>query len=310
MGVRFMIANKVNVVIPSYNRKDIIGRAIDSVLAQTYKDIEIIVVDDGSTDGTAEYIHETYPNIKIFTQENNGAASARNLGISKADGEYIAFLDTDDYWLPEKIAKQVSSITNDSDTGMNVVEHDIIEKDGSVNKSHIKKTTLFDGGDLVYNIYKHSCLATPCVMVKRLVLDDVGVFDTQFEVGEDDNLWMRIAARYNVSFVNEALTIIDCRSDGLSRGEESSRKLLIATIKNIEIIKKDYPIIEDKIKMLFNWKLSAALFSHAYYLCCNKEYFSSFKSYVKCFFTKPSFKVFTRVGYTFLLSLYNIFVIK
>ena len=131
MGVSIMIANKVSVVIPSYNRKDIIGRAIDSVLAQTYKDIEIIVVDDGSTDGTAEYIQKTFPNIKIFIQENNGAASARNLGISKADGEYIAFLDTDDYWLPEKIAKQVSSITNDSDTGMNVVEHDIIEKDGS-----------------------------------------------------------------------------------------------------------------------------------------------------------------------------------
>jgi len=305
-----MIANKVSVVIPSYNRKDIIGRAIDSALAQTYKDIEVIIVDDGSTDGTAEYIQKTFPNIKIFIQENNGAASARNLGISESDGEYIAFLDSDDYWLPEKIEKQISSITNNSDTGMNVVEHDFIEKDGFMNKNHFKKTRLFNGGDLVYNIYKHSCLATPCVMVKRLVLDDVGVFDTQFEVGEDDNLWMRIAAQYNVSFVNEALTIIDCRNNGLSRGGESSRKLLIATIKNIEIIKKDYPAIENKIKMLFNWKLSAALFAHAYYLCCNKEYFSSFKQYLQCFFTQPSFRVFTRVVYTFILSLYNVFTIK
>ena len=97
----------ISVVIPTYNRRQTIGRSIDSVLNQTLFPSEIIVVDDGSTDGTSDYIQSNFPSIKLLSQPNKGVSAARNMGIKSADANWIALLDSDDEWFSQKLEKQV-----------------------------------------------------------------------------------------------------------------------------------------------------------------------------------------------------------
>ena len=101
---------QVSVVAPAFERREVLPRALDSVVAQTYGDWELIVVDDGSTDGTAEMVKQDYPDVHLVVQENHGVSAARNAGIAQARGEWIAFLDSDDAWLPEKLERQMKAL--------------------------------------------------------------------------------------------------------------------------------------------------------------------------------------------------------
>jgi len=199
---------KVSVVVPTYNRADVLPETIDSVLAQTYKDYEIIIVDDGSTDNTREILEPylSMDNISYVYQENKKQASARNKGIQNSKGEYIAFLDSDDLWHPRKLEYQVEIFEKHPDIGMVYSNQSIIQDDPYKEKikyplGKLKSGFIFE--DLL--LRKFYC-STPSLLIRRSVLDDVGLLDESLEDAfEDWELTLRISKKYKVFCLDKPL---------------------------------------------------------------------------------------------------------
>ena len=192
----------ISVIIPTYNRAHILPRALDSVLAQTQLPIEIIVVNDGSTDGTKSVL-SNYPGLKIIDQQHSGVSAARNIGLEHTNGEWIAFLDSDDEWLPEKLEQQWAAICND-DKLICHTEEIWIRNGQRVNpmKKHQKY------GEYIYEKCLPLCVISPSsVMIHQSVFNDIGVFDESLEVCEDYDLWLRICAKYPTLFIDEPLIV-------------------------------------------------------------------------------------------------------
>ncbi len=202
-----------SVIIPVYNRERFIARAIESVLAQTYRDFELIVVDDGSTDATPQ-IAARYP-VRLLRQENRGVSAARNLGITAARGRIIAFLDSDDAWKPRKLEVQAAHFATHPECMIHQTDEIWIRNGTFLNKhkKHQKKS-----GHIFYDSL-HLCLISPsAVAIRRELFDEVGVFREDFPVCEDYELWLRITRRYEVCYSPEPLVIkYGGHADQLSR---------------------------------------------------------------------------------------------
>lgn len=192
----------ISVVIPTYNRAHILPRALDSVLNQTLQPQEIIVVNDGSTDQTKNVL-SNYPGLLVIEQENLGVSSARNSGIEKASGHWIAFLDSDDEWLPDKLEKQWVAICRDNKLICHTGE--IWIRNGK-RVNPMKKHQKYGGR--IYEKCLPLCVISPSsVMIHKSVFDDIGVFDESLEVCEDYDLWLRICSKYPVLFIDESLMV-------------------------------------------------------------------------------------------------------
>ena len=195
----------VSVIIPTFNREHKVVRAISSVLYQTFTDFEIIVVDDGSTDGTQDAVARFGRMITcIGHSTNRGVSAARNTGIRRSGSPLIAFLDSDDYWLPEKLAVQVSFFDRHPRARACQTEEIWIRKGRRVNpmKKHLKPS-----GDIFAPSLK-LCLVSPsAVMLKRSVFEEVGLFDEDLPACEDYDLWLRIACRYPTYLIKEQLVV-------------------------------------------------------------------------------------------------------
>lgn len=194
----------VSVVIPNYNYARFLPEAIDSVLAQTYGQIEIIVVDDGSSDGSREVLESYGDRITAILQQNAGVSAARNSGVSRSRGEFLAFLDADDAWLPAKIERQVAAF-NDDETGL--VHVGMVEIDGSGN-SLSERTDGREGvvSDALLRFEGSVVLGGGSgLMVPRRVFDEVAGFDTRLSTSADWDMFYQVSSRYRVSFVPEIL---------------------------------------------------------------------------------------------------------
>lgn len=198
----------VSAIITTHNRKVLLRRAIESVLKQTYTDIECIVVDDASTDGTSE-VCTMYPvqYIHIPKEESHGGNYARNLGIKAAKGEYIAFLDDDDYWLPEKTEKQLRLIRDKKCRLVYCgIKIEAITKEGT-NYIDVKPNPLFQG-ELQNKILQTICCCTSStMMVSKEILFDVGLFDEALLFWQDYELTIRLAQKTSFYYVNESLCV-------------------------------------------------------------------------------------------------------
>ena len=194
----------VAVVIPTYNRLDFLQRAVASVRTQDWSYLEIIAVDDASTDGTADWLGAV-AGIKVSTHTTNqGVSAARNTGIAAADAEWIAFLDSDDLWEPHKLRRQFEQLTIDKDCLVSHTAENWIRNGKPVAVS-IK---LGVRAGWVYPSCLPLCAISPSsVVMHRQVFDAVGLFDTALPACEDYDMWLRVCARYPVSFVDEALVI-------------------------------------------------------------------------------------------------------
>ncbi len=196
----------VSVIIPTFNHGRFIGNAIQSVLAQTCPITEVLVVDDGSTDDTLTVVMGFGEQVGYIKQANAGVCAARNAGIRNTRGELIAFLDADDTWRPEKIAKQVSIFEADPEIGL--VHCGMREVDG---KSGIVIRELLDGaeGRVSENLllWEAPAIVGPggTIIVKRAAIEIVGGFDETINVGEDWDFCYRVARKYRVGFVPEVL---------------------------------------------------------------------------------------------------------
>lgn len=197
----------VSVIIPTYNSAPLISKAINSVLNQTYQDFEIIIIDDGSTDNTAEVI-ETFKDsrIKYIKQENAGPAQARNNGIQSAKGEYIAFLDADDTWTPDKLELQLEAFKTYPDVSMVYSGLEIRNFDETY--SYTDSFRNFDNNlKLLRYLFFHHVAIMPAVMIKKSILDEVGHFNPELYTGEDWDLWLRLANKSNFHYIDKSLVI-------------------------------------------------------------------------------------------------------
>jgi glycosyltransferase involved in cell wall biosynthesis len=188
----------VSVILPTYNRGWILTEAIDSVLAQDYKGYELIVVDDGSTDNTREILDTYGQNIIVLRQTNKGVSAARNRGIAEAGGQLIAFLDSDDLWLPRKLSRQVDFFNLNPAAVINQTEEIWIRNGVRVNpKDRHRKPS-----GMIFERSLGLCLVSPsAVMIKKTLFDAVGVFDESLPACEDYDLWLRISCRYPVHLI-------------------------------------------------------------------------------------------------------------
>jgi glycosyltransferase involved in cell wall biosynthesis len=195
---------EVSVIIPTYNRGWVVKEAIDSVLAQDFKDFELIVVDDGSTDDTGQILEAYGQDLMVLRQSNRGVSAARNRGIDAAAGRLIAFLDSDDLWLPGKLSTQVDFFHAHPKAVINQTEEIWIRNGVRVNP----KTRHHKFGGMIFERSLALCLISPsAVMMRHSLFDEVGRFDEDLPACEDYDLWLRISWRYPVHLIETPLII-------------------------------------------------------------------------------------------------------
>ena len=221
----------VSVVMPAYNVAWCVGRAVDSVLAQDFRAWELIVVNDGSTDGTRQLLEGYGAAVTVLNQENRGMSAARNAGIRRTRGTYVAFLDADDWWLPGKLSRQVELMQGRPEIGFSSTTVRVEDGDGRLlnlwrcpNGSTEILATLFA---------QNAAIAGGCsaVMVRRELLDRVGLFDETLRGFEDPDLWMRLAAVSGYACIDETLAVILRREKSVSRNLDAMRVAALRSMR-------------------------------------------------------------------------------
>jgi glycosyltransferase involved in cell wall biosynthesis len=234
------IKPQVSVIIPTYNRAWVIKEAIDSVLTQDYTEFELIVVDDGSTDQTFDVLDAYGNDIKVLSQKNKGVSAARNRGIAEASGNFIAFLDSDDLWHPQKLSSQIDFFNQTPDALICQTEEVWIRNGLRVNpKKRHKKPS-----GMIFKPSLRLCLVSPsAVMIRRHLFDKVGEFDETLPACEDYDLWLRISCRFPIHLIDTPLIIKrGGHDDQLSKGTGLDK----FRIKAIEKIIKSGFLSEDQ----------------------------------------------------------------
>lgn len=223
---------KVSVIIPAYNAMQFLPNTIESVLQQTFGDYEVVIVDDGSMDEIAKWVPQIQDSrVKFFSQVNQGPAAARNLGLTKAQGEYIAFLDADDVWEPTKLEKQVQVLDQYPDVGLVYSWVGSIDSQGNV--CHKVLNYSFEG-DVWEKLIEHNiieCGSTP--MLRHSCFETVGMFDPNVKYAQDWDMWLRTALKYPFKVIPQTLVYY--------RNHPSNRS------KNWTIMEPSYHIIFEKI---------------------------------------------------------------
>lgn len=204
---------KVSVVIPTYNCARFLPEALDSVLAQTYRDFEVIVMDDGSTDDTPA-VMSRYPAVRYLRQANVGPGAARNAAIRAARGELIAFLDADDLWLSAKLERQVPTF-DDPEVGICYSDLRELAIDGKVTPSFLATRPLAASGYIFENL-RSMLIYTTTTVVRRVVFDQVGGFAEDMPSAQDREMWFRICYRWKAALANEVLAVYRRRAESVT----------------------------------------------------------------------------------------------
>jgi len=228
---------RISVVIPTHNRAKLLERALHSVQQQTHAPYEVIVVNDGSEDQTRQLVEQKFPHYRHLYQPNRGVSSARNLGILAARGDWIAFLDSDDEWLPGKLEAQRQQLSGSPDLRISHTEEIWIRNGVRVNQMNKHKKS---GGHIFQRCLPLCVISPSSVMIHRSIFDSVGLFDESLPACEDYDLWLRICARYPVDFVEQPQIIkYGGHQDQLSRrhwGMDRFRVQALEKIINSRII--------------------------------------------------------------------------
>jgi len=275
---------KVSVIVLTYNRAHMITEAIDSVLNQTFKDFELIIVDNYSSDNT-ESVVKSYVDkrIRYFKNQNNGLIGInRNYGIKKSQGEYVAFLDDDDLWLPEKLKRQVELLDSNREVGLIYSDSYVINGNGD-----FRENTLFYGrktirGDAFSELLQFNFIPMLTVIVRRAVLDKVGGFSLRYKISQDYDLWLRIAECYPIDFIKQPL------AKYRAHGENIGANPLIACKEVLEITEywlRKNPELKRKFGSQFRLKRGLSYCRTAmWYLCRHKNMraIKEFLDFAKC----------------------------
>jgi glycosyltransferase involved in cell wall biosynthesis len=222
----------VSVIIPTFNRGYIITEAIESVFSQTYKNYEIIVVDDGSSDNTREILEPHMDRILYFYQENGGQSSARNLGIKNSRGKYIAFLDADDVWMPEKLEIQIEELENKPNIGMvysRFIQYNTVDGHQTI----LPRDKYTYSGYVFHKFFTHCPSWIGTIIVNKKCFSRVGYFDESQRIAPIKDLWFRIAHEFEVLFIDRVLAIQRIQADSITTQKDIIEHYLIQ-LKRIE----------------------------------------------------------------------------
>ena len=229
----------VSVIIPAYNADQFIAQAIQSVLDQTYRSYEIIVVDDGSTDDTKDILRGFADQIHSCFQENCGPSAARNAGIKIAQGEYICFLDADDIWVPHKLEVQLAYMECHADIDFVFSDHQDFNAGDVLPGSFLKDRMIFEDSLIkegpIQNAFlmllQENFISTPTVMVKKACFEETGLFDEDLRSVEDRDLWLRIAAKFTLACLPGILCKRRVHQSNISRQSELTIRSRIQVIE-------------------------------------------------------------------------------
>ena len=210
----------VSVIIPAFNRQRFLVDSIESVLSQTYRNFEIIVVDDGSTDDVESFVRLISRDIRYFRQPHSGVAAARNRGVAEARGQLIAFQDSDDLWHPEKLDMQVALLEREKNSGMVCSAKRAINEDGLVVGGQWKPLY---AGRITERLFEVMFVTMPSVVVRREVLEKVGPFDVNLRINSDYQYWLRASMVTDFSVIEKPLIDIRHSSDSLTRSSTEKR---------------------------------------------------------------------------------------
>lgn len=192
----------VSVIIPTYNRLELLKKTVESARNQIFKEFEIIVVNDGSDDGTAQWLSDQ-SDLVVINQENSGIASSRNKGMLVSKGEWLAFLDHDDIWALDKLQTQVGFVKSNPEVGMVAVKH--VRLGMRINRKGPGK---WIKGDLFAKVFSESFIHTSSVMIRRDVLGKVGGFPTRYRFADEFDVWLKISRDHEIAFFDKPLVFI------------------------------------------------------------------------------------------------------
>ena len=261
------MAPAVSVIIRTYNRAVLLQQAIQSVLGQTFQDFEIIVVNNSSTDNTIEVVKSFKDErIRIINTRNKGIiAKSRNVGLKESQGDYIAFLDDDDLWCPEKLEIQVEYLRKHPEYYLVYSNAWIIDETGA-RKGLIMDLELFKEGEIFKYLVKCNFIPQLTVLMKREVFDNIGFFNEDHSVVpvDDYEYWLRVALQYKIGFVEEPLARYRVHSGGMSRAANlapAQQKILFSLLEDPSVPNKNK--IEERVyelyypSAMYNWTNSA-----------------------------------------------------
>lgn len=224
-------APRVSVIIPAYNAAGVVHRAVDSVLAQGFQDFELLVVDDGSTDATRKALAEYGDQLRLLAQANAGPAAARNQGLQHARGQYVAFLDADDYWKAEKLQRQVELLDARPDIGFCSTATEVVDSAGRPAGNWPCRP---EAGPLPDILFLHGTVisgSTSGVLARRNLIDEIGGFDPSLRGFEDPDLWIRLTARTGYACIPEPLTVVVRMHNSVSGNLVNMRRATLASFR-------------------------------------------------------------------------------
>jgi glycosyltransferase involved in cell wall biosynthesis len=252
----------ISVVIPAYNYARYLDQAIESVLSQTYENIEIIVVDDGSIDNTQQVVTGIHhPQLKYIYQENRGLSAARNTGIRSSHGEFIGFLDADDYWLPSKLVFQMELFQKLPDSGLIYGGYNVVNKVGDFLACRTPEAVEKDWyKELLLRNYVAGSSSTS--LVRRECFSLLGGFDENLRAVEDWDMWLRIARYFPLRCVQESVSCIRLHDSNMTQNPALLLSGFIKVInKNLSASDQDPDILNHKNQIYANAYLRAAVFA-------------------------------------------------
>ena len=278
---------KVSVILPAYNGEKFIAAAIDSVLSQTYKDYEVIVVNDGSVDGTARILDKYAGKIRVVSQENGGIAKARNVAIENSKGEYLAFLDQDDLWLSDKLELQVPLMEKNKDVGLTYTDaHILCDNNTEFLSFGLRKPYR---GMVVENLLLNNFIATSSVMVRKECFEKVGLFDQTLSPCLDYDIWLKIASIYKADYADRPLVKF---RDHVSTFRKNEIFTIEKIIETLERFIDEHPEIRRNMGIKIDQKIAN------YYIGLGNKYFAkanfkvAFSKFNMAFKLNPSLRAF------------------
>jgi len=268
---------KVSVIIPTYNRPRWLPETIESVFAQTYPHIELIVVNDGSTDNTEEFIEPYSDRITYIYKENGGPGSAVNAGIAAATGKYVARIDDDDLFLPEKVEFQVKMFQKEPELGLIGTDHHIIDLEGEIVGTVAVPD--FSRNGAFISLLQNCIFSQPTVMVRKECYDRIGPYRNTY--AQDYDMWIRIARHYPVGVIHEPLAMY--RKHDLNRSGKSSGIKVKADIQSFicqvmdDISPEEFVPVVCSIPHLHDLR-GAIFLRHDLYKHARNEFFEAVKA--------------------------------